>query len=588
MLSQSNPWASDIMLSIGQNSLGGLDEQDIIELERLLLEEEAERGLKDLYYFDKYILGYGDMQPRTHLPVCNYISDGKLKKHIELPRGTFKSSVITIGYTVQSIAKNPNIRVLIDNEVYSNSKAFLREIKSNIDNERILAIYPQLKPNKRVNDGWTESSVILEARTKSYKEPTISCAGLDQIKVGMHYDLIIMDDLVSSRNVTTREQIDKVIDHYKLALSLLEPGGQLIIVGTRYNYGDLYGYLLKNEADTFDHFIVPAKLKADTAVMLNARFPDLTRIHGNYKANDIFFPERLNEDFLKDQRRAQGTYIFNCQYMLDPVDSDTADFRREWIRYSRHHLEINPDTNEAVLVVDWIGDHKKGTDITYDYPMYYPVKKLVTIDPNNKKKKGSDYTAGMVVALTENEDWFVLDIDRDILNPGQIVRRICDLNARYAPEYLGLEEVGKEAIQYMLSQEMRRTGNFFRVVELKPGGVAKEDRIKRLIPRFEYGTIFFPPSLVKTNSYKVTLDLVDVLEDELMYFPSGEHDDLIDALAYIEDLSRLVRKKQSGKTRKKGNAAIIGGKSNLPKNKKTSYKPEKSYSKNGGGNDNVI
>ena len=302
-----NPLNGMSLANIGGFSTGGTELDELAELEALLQAEEADRGLRDLYYFDKYILGYKDMEPKTHRPVCEFLSDGKSRKHLELSRGCFKSSVGTIGYTLQSVAKNPNIRILIDNEVYANSKAFLREIKSHMDRDEVLALYPQLRPNKRINDGWTESTVIVEARTRETKEPNISCAGLDQIKVGMHYDLIIMDDLVSDRNVTTREQIDKVINHYKLALSLLEPGGQLILIGTRYNYADLYGYIMKNEADTFDSLIIPAKLTAEAAEELNRRFPDIVSELGFYNSGDVFFPERLDADFLQAQRLCPGT-----------------------------------------------------------------------------------------------------------------------------------------------------------------------------------------------------------------------------------------------------------------------------------------
>lgn len=570
---------SNALLGAQLANLGGFgveatSEDDLAELELLLVQEEAERGLKDLYYFDKYILGYGDMEPRTHRPVCEFLTDGKRRKHLELCRGCFKSSVATIGYTLQSVANDPNIRILIDNEVYANSKAFLREIKSHMDNEDILLLYPQLRPNKRVNDGWTESTVIVEARTKDTKEPTISCAGLDQIKVGMHYDLIIMDDLVSDRNVTTREQIEKVINHYKLALSLLEPGGQLLLIGTRYNYADLYGYVMENEGDIFDSMIIPAKLTPEAADELNTRFPDIVSELGFYSADDIFFPERLDEAFLQDQRKSQGTYIYNCQYLLNPVDAETAAFKAEWNRYHRSHIEMDPDSQEPVLVVDWIGDWQKNKAEGYEFPLRYKIKKLCAIDPNNKKKKGSDFTAGMVVALTTSGDWFIIDMYHDILNPGQQVDLLFKVDDDHEPDLLGLEEVGKEAIKYMLIQRMRKENHFFKITELSPRGVAKEDRIRRLIPRFEYGTIFFPVSLIKGRSYGVAKDIVEELEDELARFPSGQHDDLIDALAYIEDLVALLSKRSEKSRRKQGRSKGIYKRSHLPKKYQTDKEEE--------------
>lgn len=561
------------------DDLDNMSDDDLVELEALLLKEEAQKGLEDLFYFDKYILGYKDMADKTHRPVCKFLDSPSKRKHLELPRGCFKSSVVTIGYTIREVAKNPDIRILIDNEVYGNSKAFLREIRSHLENEEVLRLYPQLRPNKRINEGLTESTIIVEGRTKVRKEPTISCAGLDQIKVGMHYDLIIMDDLVSSRNVTTKEQIEKVKDHYRLALSLLEPDGTVIVVGTRYNYADLYGYLLTEERDTFDHLIIPAILNPDIAHILNVRFPEIVAEFGPYKPGDLLFPERLTEEFLKSQRKSQGTYIFNCQYMLNPVDAETADFKREWLRYHRSHIEINPDDNTPILVVDWLGDHKKNTLEGYEFPIKHKIRILVTVDPNNKKKKNSDFTAIIVLALADNGDWYIIDLDRNSLNPGEIVRKIFWVEDKYDPILLGLEEVGKEAINYMLIEEMRKQNRFFRITELKTGGVAKEDRIKRLIPRFEYGTVFLPPSIVKTNSFGQTVDLVEAFEDEYMYFPAAAHDDLMDALAYMEDLVAILSKRDRIGTRRKGKARMIASKSNLPRYQCKDYQS---------GDDNIV
>lgn len=63
---------------------------------------------------------------------------------------------------------------------------------------------------------------ILAHRVTSKKEPSIEASGIDVTKNGMHYDLIIFDDLHSEVNTQTKDQIDKAINHFKLAYSLLD------------------------------------------------------------------------------------------------------------------------------------------------------------------------------------------------------------------------------------------------------------------------------------------------------------------------------------------------------------------------------
>jgi hypothetical protein len=69
-------------------------------------------------------------------------------------------------------------------------------------------------------------------------------SGIDKSINGMHYDYIIGDDLHSEKNVTNAEQIQQVVDHWKLLYSLLDPGKVLIIIGTRWHFVDLYQEIL--------------------------------------------------------------------------------------------------------------------------------------------------------------------------------------------------------------------------------------------------------------------------------------------------------------------------------------------------------
>ena len=64
----------------------------------------------------------------------------------------------------------------------------------------------------------------------------------------------------------------------------------------------------------------------------------------------------------------------------------------------------------------------------------------------------------------------------------------------------------------------------------------KEDRIRRLIPLFEHGRMWFPASLPYTDSAGMIHDLVvDFVEQEMLAFPVGKHDDMLDSLARIEE-----------------------------------------------------
>jgi len=79
--------------------------------------------------------------------------------------------------------------------------------------------------------------------------------------------------------------------------------------------------------------------------------------------------------------------------------------------------------------------------------------------------------------------------------------------------------------------------------ELTDGGTtSKEDRIKRLLPIFEQNRLFLPPSRHRTLYDKSTVNLIDTfVETEYMAFPVSEHDDMLDALARLEDPALHLR-----------------------------------------------
>lgn len=272
-------------------------------IDNKLADQLAKHYLASLYWFDKDVLGYTDMETDVHLDLCEFIEgryvdeEGEQPKDFKLcllPRGSFKSSIVTVGYSVKSIIINPDIRILLANENFSNAKRFASEVRNHFEgNEFLRLVYGDFVGRR----DWREDYFTVSRRMANFKEPTLSCAGIDVVKVGMHYDLIIADDLVSQANITTRDQMEKVIDFYRLALSLLEPGGKMIVIGTRWHFNDLYNHIITNEGHRFNKF-VRAAYKAD---------------------GSLWFPSRLSEKFLDEQRKSQGSYHFACTPAGSPV-----------------------------------------------------------------------------------------------------------------------------------------------------------------------------------------------------------------------------------------------------------------------------
>ena len=85
----------------------------------------------DLYFLSKGILGYPDLNPRTHAAFCRFIeSEQKLRRAALMPRGHLKSTIATIADSIRIALNDPDgTRLLIAGETSTTAEKFLSELK---------------------------------------------------------------------------------------------------------------------------------------------------------------------------------------------------------------------------------------------------------------------------------------------------------------------------------------------------------------------------------------------------------------------------------------------------------------------------
>lgn len=206
---------------------------------------KQENYRENLFECSKFLLGYKDLTYKTHSPICELLTADTTRKLIVLPRGSFKSSIACEAYPVWLLLNNPDLRILLDSEVYTNSKNFLRQIRSHLQSDKVVDLFGSFGPT----ENWNEGEITISQRKIIKKEASITCSGIGAVKVGQHYDWVIFDDLNSPNNSNTPEGREKVIQHYRMSISLLEPGGTIVVIGTRYHQNDIIGWILEHELD---------------------------------------------------------------------------------------------------------------------------------------------------------------------------------------------------------------------------------------------------------------------------------------------------------------------------------------------------
>lgn len=216
----------------------------------------------------------------------------------------------------------------------------------------------------------------------------------------------------------------------------------------------------------------------------------------------LLFPERLTQDFLDKAKRTMGSYLFANQYLNEIIPEDEQTFKKHWIRY----YSTLP---ENVLHFGFI-------------------------DPAISEADTADYTGIVVVAVDQDQNWYVRYAVRLRINPSQIIEKAFEICERFKLQALGVEDVAfQRAIIHFAHEEMRRRNKRIPITGVKRGAdKTKEMRILSLVPRFEWGSLYLAPGLSD-------------LELELAQFPRGSHDDILDAAASIESIVHYPQKGRS-------------------------------------------
>ncbi len=235
-------------------NLKAFEKLSVAEQQKIAIAGMREHWLNDFFDFAKDCLDYKDLDHEVHDQFINVFTSSAPRKLVVMPRGTFKSTLGSVAYPIWRLLRDPNLTILLDSELYSNSKNFLREIKTHFASEKVTRFF-----GEQVGDKWDEGEIILKPRTKNIKEASITVGGLGTTKIGQHYALIIGDDYNSPQNSETPEKCQKVIDHVRYNLNILNPGGEYLFIGTRYAERDVIGFFLNDVLG--EKYLAEGKLK---------------------------------------------------------------------------------------------------------------------------------------------------------------------------------------------------------------------------------------------------------------------------------------------------------------------------------------
>lgn len=524
------------------------------------------KALKDIWVFADLIGFHGGVanfsavhkelaifvsQPQ-HVEALKDVVAAQRRRLVLMPRGHLKSTICSALYVLWRIYRNPDIRILVATEKKPLAQSFIRELRQYLEDGTLQAevwnnrphvegpLVPALDASGRrrrsatrnyEDDADTEatdkkiiwsSTAIQVIRPGKFKEATVYTTSTGTTVTGDHYDLLILDDIVGFRNSDTTEKREKLHQWADDLESVLNPqhkscmgavcevlGDEVVILGTRYYKGDYYDYLEENEEE-LEYITFKRNIYAN----------------GLDDSEGFLWPEMYTAEIIKRLRKRTRTIRqFAAQYLNQIIVSEEQILKPDKVQYIHA---------AALTVKPNLVEYRPKNAVTPTL-----VRTMLVVDPAGSVSKTADYTAVAVGGVDTEGNLYVFDMKYGRWTPSQIVDAIYTLADKWQLNAVTVDSNGVGiTLPYAIKEAFGRHRPLV-IREWRHGGRAKNERIEfYLQPLWENDKVFFTNWLAQLQE----------LQDEMTYFPNSPHDDCLDVMSMIAELSKPARKKSSTNT----------------------------------------
>jgi len=322
----------------------------------------------------------------------------------------------------------------------------------------------------------------------------IACFGAGQQLRGTRFqsfrpDLVVMDDIETTEATKSPDQRAKLKDWMVADVMPLGKTARFFFVGT-----------MLHEDCLLANFMESPPRDVHTGELWE------TRRYGVIDEEGVsVWPEKYSDDWIEAKRKE---YIkmgaldrFNTEYMNIPVSREDRAFVPEQITY------FAPDQAKAAA--------SGGMDI------------IITVDPGIHNENHRDPTVIMVTGMDKNNNLWILDVFRERLVHHRILEEIVNAFRKWRPRMTYIESVQSA---FWLFQDLTTGTHLSRdiipceKIEGSQVSMGKNVRIQGLESLF-YRKQIYVPAEAQWNDELIT---------EMVTFPKGRHDDILDCLSYAK------------------------------------------------------
>jgi predicted phage terminase large subunit-like protein len=470
---------------------GGADpDQKLIQLDRHMVERFGLREMISLAWPEvegtaKHFIGNWHIDA-----ICEHltaVSKGEIKRlAISMPPRHMKSLSVAVMWLAWDWIDNPWRQFLFAS--YAQNLAFRDSVKTR---RLILSPWYQRRWGDRFQlTGDQNTKSRFENDKTGYRLST----SVDGATTGEGGDIIIVDDAHNVRKAESQKTRQSTLEWWDEALSTRQNNpktGAYVLVQQRVHEDDLMGHVLKqNAVEPWTTLCLPAEFEPD--------HPQRWFRDPRQELGDLLWPERMGRHEIDDLKQRLGPYATAAQLQQRPSPRAGGIFKRSW--FPRPFLKFAPADTRWVRGWDFAASEAK----------------MIKADP--------DYTASVKVGYSSSlEKWIIGDAEQFREEQHVVERRLVERAT-----------MDGTTVQIALPQD--------------PGGAGKgqAQNFLRLLGRFAASASPVTGDKMTralTWAGKAGSGLVLLVEgdwnkaflDELTSFPTGAHDDQVDAVSAAFD-----------------------------------------------------
>lgn len=449
-----------------------------------------------------------------------------------------KSEIASKNLPAWVLGQYPDWEIIAASYAVSLPIGFSRKVQSLIQDPYYHILFPKTKlhPKAQSAEAWMTTA-----------EGGYVAAGVGGGITGKGAHIFIIDDPVKdAQEADSDTQRSSVWDWWgSTAKTRLAPGGGVLVIQTRWHDDDLSGRLLEQMKELkkeFGELIEGAEKRLEEAAPGSTEYHDIeTELH-NFRSElteiddweVVTYPaiNEQNDEYITSEHkiiteddhrpgtrllRAKGTALHEHRYPLSRLRNMKRSMQpRHWSAL----YQQNPVPDEGIYFT------KDMIRFTNAIPPLEELYIFSAWDLAVGEKQSNDYIVGAVGGLDWQGQIHVLDIIRFRQADNQIVAETILNTCKRFPNMMqtGVEKGQLElALWPTLKKEMDKRQQYPTFNhELKPI-TDKWIRARPLQGRMQQGTVLFP----------YNQPWVETAQQELLRFPGGLHDDIVDALAWM-------------------------------------------------------